>query len=305
MLIEHLPFVVLVFDMSLKEKEAGRESFELINQFRFHEKIFVPSNEHAAEVIGKGGHKIKKIAKCSRVIINCPNPEDHPIFEIMGDTKESVSHARKLIQHHANHFDKMRNKKRKIELKGDEVVRTVVFTKNDVPCIIGRHGRQIKMIVHHSQVKVISPDTNKEPIFILHGKEKDIEKCIFLMKIILLCLCGSIYITQGEYLIINEFLESPSSVVNDFFEDILIFVNFNSLRSRLRNLKFNQLHRDPVLTADTFMCWHCKEKKGFFAKGLCGHMLCCDKCISTLFADIYFKCFRCFRKIETFLIIRV
>lgn len=66
--------------------------------YRFREKVFVASNEHAAEVIGKRGIKIKLIAKDTQTFIKCPCPQTAPIFEIYAQTRFQIIRAKKQIK---------------------------------------------------------------------------------------------------------------------------------------------------------------------------------------------------------------
>lgn len=66
---------------------------------RFRQRMishFVASNEHAAEVIGRKGWKIKKIAAATNTRIKCPTPNDPPVFYIFGP-KTEILRAKRMI----------------------------------------------------------------------------------------------------------------------------------------------------------------------------------------------------------------
>lgn len=262
-------------------------------------KVFVSSSEHAAEIIGKKGRKIKKIARDTQTFIKCPSPRNPPIFEIYGRKRHQIVRAKRLIQTFANHFDKMKNKKRQIQLIPGEKIETIWFEKIDVACIIGKRGSQIKKIMFFSQTKTISPDTNKKPIFIVIGKEENIAICIFWMKLTVFCSIGNNYFNAKEISLIDDILQGRILMQN-----VKQIVSITLLRERYYDHKIIAL-RDipqPLLQKNLYHCWRCKGQSEKIAKGLCGHIIACDKCIAILYVDIYLKCFYCHEKIESFLI---
>lgn len=270
-------------------------------QKRFYFEQFVPSNEHAAEVIGYKGYKIKKISRETHTYIQCPSPTEFPIFKIFGDNKANVDAAKDRIFESVAHFDKMRKKKRQINLKPDEKLQTVSFRKSDVPCIIGRKGKQIKKIMAATNVVIISPDTNKEPIFIIIGREHNVDICVTVMKIIVLCISG-----------INYFIDKDINLICDYFNNNLSDKSFSNCMQDLIDIKgfegkFAAIHRRK-LNVQTFSktalykCWNCKRETSKIARTLCNHIISCDQCIAKIYADIYLKCKACNTKIENFLI---
>lgn len=270
----------------------------MTRKFRFEKKVFVASNEHAAEVIGKQGRKIKRIAKDTQTFIQCPSPNDPPIFEIYGHKKYLILRAKRHIQRFADHFDKMKNKKRKIRLSEGEKIETIWFRKGDVPSIIGKGGRQIKKIMFYSLAKVISPDTNKNPIFIIIGTERSIKICILWMKLTAFCSSGNNYFNYNEFSMINDFLHDKNS------KDI---INIRILQEKLDSLM--SIGQQFFISDQTYQqqqsfynCWNCKVNRDKIARGLCGHPISCDQCIAILYEDVYLKCFYCHQKIENFLI---
>lgn len=262
------------------------------------------SNEHAAEVIGKRGMKIKRIAKDTQTFIKCPSPHNPPIFEINAQKRYQILRAKRQIQKHADHFDKMKNKKRQIFLNPGEKIETAWFEKIDVACIIGKQGKQIKKIMIYSQVKVISPDTNKKPIFIMCGKEKNIKICIFWMKLSAFTSSGNNYFTMQEISIISDYLNEKEITPNPYTQDIKDIVNLKVLKDR-----FDFIMMSNFSVAENFPenvclyhCWKCKRNSEKVARSLCTHIICCDRCIAELYVNIYLKCAYCHCKIETFLI---
>lgn len=277
-----------------------------VNKFRFIENIFIASNEHAAEIIGLGGFKIKKIAKATNTFIQCPSPDDFPIFEVHGNRRIDVLFAKKWIQKYANHFDEMRNKKRQIQVDVDagEIIDTIQFRKADVPYCIGRRGLKIKKIMNLSQVKVISPDTNKSSIFILAGMKQNIKMCTFWMKLTIFCANGNNYFSMDEIALICDcingnlnngiFLQSIQSIVSPYILlEKLKFIQVQNNFSQQLNMTYFQKF---------WYCWKCKKNCVRIAFPLCGHKISCDVCIISLYADIYLRCFCCHRKIDSFII---
>lgn len=255
-------------------------------------------------MIGKRGLKIKRIAKDTQTFIKCPSPYTPPIFEIYAQKRFQLLRAKKQIQKFANHFDKMRNKKRHIGLKPDEKIETAFFQKLDVACIIGKQGRQIKKIMFYSQVKVISPDTNKNPIFILCGKDRNIKVCIFWMKLTAFTSSGNNYFTLQEISIISDYLQEKSGLNHFYTQHLKEIVNIKILRDRFNFIMMSNYAavKEEEIPTNFYHCWNCKKISGKVAKSLCGHIIACDKCIAELYVDIYLKCYYCHQKIETFLI---
>lgn len=278
----------------------------MLRKFRFEEKVFVASNEHAAEIIGSQGKKIKRIAKDTQTFIKCPSPTHPPIFEIYGHRKHLIVRAKRDIQRFADHFDKMKNKKRQILLEANEKIETIWFEKNDVACMIGKRGRQIKKIMFQSRAKVISPDTNKQPIFIIVGVEESIEFCILLMKLTALCSSGNNYLNFKEISMISDYLLEKTSLLN--FYAIREIINIRILKERFNFVRFDSMcvtNNEIFQPQSFYRCWNCKENSHKIARCVCcGHVISCDKCIAILYVDVYLKCQNsfCLQKIENFLI---
>lgn len=280
----------------------------MMRKFRFEEKVFVASNEHAAEVIGKHGRKIKRIAKDTQTFIKCPCPTHPPIFEIYGHRKHLITRAKRDIQRFADHFDKMKNKKRQIRLDAGEKIETIWFEKADVACVIGKRGRQIKKIMFQSQAKVISPDTNKNSIFIIIGLNESVKVCILWMKLTALCSSGNNYLNLKEISIISNFLLEKSSELDFYTEHIREIINVRILKERFNLIRFKStVHyvNNDFPPQSLYRCWNCKLNSRKIARCVCcGHVISCDKCIAILYVDVYLKCQNsyCQQKIENFLI---
>jgi polyribonucleotide nucleotidyltransferase len=266
--------------------------------------FFVASNEHAAEVIGSNGWKVKSIAMRTGTQIKCPSPEDPPIFSITG-LKPNVESAKKMIQSWANHFDVMKSKKRTIRLDPGEVIDTVIFTSLDVACIIGRKGKQVKNIAGLANVKIISPDVNKEPVFIVSGRQENIELAIFWMKLTTFSSTGTNYFNDREISQINQILNDDKSTRKT--TTIKATERIIDLRRFRTNFNLRQSEKfDHYMTKNSwkspYNCCYCKQKKTRVAKAFCGHVISCDVCIAELFQNIHLKCYFCKVKIENFLI---
>ena len=268
---------------------------------KFYFEEFVPSNEHAAEIIGLKGYKVKRISKETHTYIQCPSPNEAPIFRIFGDNKFSVNVARTKIRESATHFDLMRNKKRQIDLQPGDKLETAYFRKYDIPCIIGRKGKQIKKIMTATNVTIISPDTNKEPIFIVSGKERNVEACVLAMKIIAFSASGINYFSRNELCLIHDFFNNNLTEVN-FMSCILNIVNVRSFQQRFSCLNSKRYFQKIPEKSSIYKCWNCKNESNKIARTLCHHIISCDSCIAHLYADIYLKCKMCGKKIENFLI---
>lgn len=270
-------------------------------QKKFYIEEFVPSNEHAAEVIGYKGFKVKKISRETHTYIKCPSPNEPPIFRIFGDDKRSLDAVKEKIRQSVAHFDELRQRKRRIELRPGEKLQTAYFKKSDVPCIIGRKGRQIKKIMAVTNVIVISPDTNKDPIFIVSGKEKNVDICVLIMKIIAFCVSGLNYFTRQEVILIYDFLNNNSVDLN------LPYCIHSIINVQIFEDKFSNLNQIGILQKSPermtfYKCWNCKKVSIKIARTLCHHIICCDSCIAHIYADIYLKCKTCCRKVENFII---
>ncbi|CRL08346.1 CLUMA_CG021551, isoform A [Clunio marinus] len=264
----------------------------------FQEYCFVASNEHAAEVIGTNGFKIKGIALKTKTQIKCPSPNEAPIFCIVG-SKRNVENAKRMINMWANNFDEMKNKKRNIVLHPGDVIETARFSRLDVACIIGKKGKQIQKIASFTQVKIISPDINKEPIFIISGGETNINRALFWMKLTAFCASGSIYFDENEIKIFEKLVKGLDSEMMKITQK---FISEKIFRARIRNNlllknlgKTKNVYEDQCNYAsyDPYSCCYCKQKKFRVAKALCGHILSCDHCIVDLYQNIYLRCYFC------------
>jgi predicted RNA-binding protein YlqC (UPF0109 family) len=271
--------------------------------------VIVASNEHAAEVIGNNGYKIKKIATLTKTFIHCPRPTDFPIFEIKGYIWKSVFQAKKMIQEHADHFDDMKMKKRSIKDNDNDKVRTLLINKSDVAVIIGRKGKQIKKIMCLSHTKIISPDTNKAPIFIISGCEYNIKMCIFWMKLTVFCANRRSYFNSDELRMLIDYL-NVSDDKNQMIAKTKFIVNAKRLKNIFRHFDTKKMMevimRNDVRSATNFLyhCWNCKRKTSHVARGLCKHLISCDDCIAILNKNWYLRCHQCCEKIESFVIER-
>lgn len=266
------------------------------------EYFFVASNEHAAEVIGSNGWKIKAIAKSTQTQIKCPSPTDTPIFCISG-TKHNVIAAKKMIQFWAENFDAMKLKKRSIELEPGDRIETIMFNSVDVSCIIGKKGAQIRKISNIANVKIISPDVNKEPIFILSGKENNLKCAKFWIKLTTFCSTGAIYFDHEDMLILENLRNCSNEMWTQQARDIIsskrLIEKFHLLSS---DWNYPQMERVGACGSEPYNCCYCRMSKPRVAKGLCGHVISCDLCIVDLYRDIYLRCHFCKVKVENFLI---
>lgn len=275
----------------------------MFSRFQVEEFYFVASNEHAAEVIGRNGWKIKLIALKTRTNIKCPTPIDAPIFCISG-RKNNVQKAKSLIKSWADNFDRMKVKKRSFRLNPGDSIDTVMLNSFDVPAIIGKQGKQIKKIAEMANVKIVSPDINKEPIFIISGKDSDVETAIFWIKLTAFCLNGTNFFSYNNVLLIQQLLQDPYQNV-DFVTRSQRIVNFRKLNQNFHLMtaeakRFER--RKSTGDVSAYNCCYCKEQKFKVAKGLCGHVISCDLCIVRRFQDLYLRCHFCKLKIENFLI---
>jgi polyribonucleotide nucleotidyltransferase len=263
---------------------------------------FVASNEHAAEVIGANGWKIKAIAIKTKTQIKCPSPYDTPIFNITGCQRD-VERAKKFIQLWANHFDNMKNKKRNILMEPGDTIDTLLLKSFDVACVIGRKGKQIRKIADLARVKIISPDINKEPIFIISGKALSVELAIFWMKLTTFCSSGISFFNEKELRIVENVLKN--CVEFNFYRTTKKIVNLNRLKERFKFFACAESNCKEIrneVKCNPFYCCFCKKLKLRVAKGLCDHILSCDLCIVDLFRNIYLRCHFCNIKIENFII---
>lgn len=272
---------------------------------------FVASNEHAAEVIGRNGWKIKSIAINSGAVIKCPTPTEAPIFYISG-YKRNVERAKKMIKMWADNFDRMRDRKRTIKCEPGDILETVMLKRADISSVIGRHGKQVKKIAAYSNVTIISPDINKEPIFILSGKKSALDLAIFWIKLTALSATGANYFESRQIPLFARLFqefgsseEGGSDIERSLRRRTSFIINFR----KLNLLSLNQVFISMNLTlkvktiSEPYRCNRCLSTKLRVAKGLCGHTICCDLCIVQLFRDIYLRCRICLKKIDNFLIV--
>lgn len=273
----------------------------MASRFYVQEYFFVASNEHAAEVIGSNGWKVKVIATKTGTQIKCPSPKEPPIFEVSGN-KANVELAKKMIQSWANHFDQMKSKKRTIKLETGDIIETVMFTSLDVACIIGRKGKQVKKIAALAEVKIISPDVNKEPIFIVSGKQEKVKLAIFWMKLTTFSSTGNNYFNPNEISNINQIMQNRRSFETKITGKVINLRRFHESFQSLLVHRNNFQEKTVTKRICSYNCCYCTQKKFRVARAFCGHVISCDVCIVELFQDIHLKCYFCKVKIENFLI---
>lgn len=271
------------------------------------EFYFVASNEHAAEVIGRNGWKIKAISMKTGTTIKCPTPFDPPIFSIIG-LKCNVNAAKKMIKGWADNFDRMKSKKRNIVMKPGDTIDTIMVNSFDVPAIIGKRGKQVKKIAELARVSIVSPDVNKQSIFIISGREADVEMAIFWMKLICFASSGANYFNDQNLLTMNNLIyQFNLHFSSDLVRTTGKVVNLAKFNEKYQNIVKHLRPCPPRSNTSTeallhYNCCYCQQEKLRTAKGLCGHVISCDLCIVTLFRDIYLRCYFCKHKIENFLI---
>lgn len=284
---------------------------------RFRRKMishFVASNEHAAEVIGRKGWKIKEIASKTNTRIKCPTPDGMPVFQIFGQ-KINALKAKRLITAWANNFDHMKTKKRSIRWTPGDVVDTVLLHSSDVSTVIGRKGKQVKTIAETANAAIVSPDINKEPIFIVSGKEANVSAAIFWIKLTAFCVNETNHFTQHNILLIRRLLDKYDQNIRcELTRNTGKIVNLKKLREKFPSLinetlrsRLNGMYETTQLTVSetftaSYYCWCCKQTKYRIAIALCGHVLCCDLCIVQQFKDFYLQCSVCKSKVDNFLI---
>lgn len=84
-----------------------------------------------------------------------------------------------------------------------------------------------------TKAKIISPDINKEPIFIISGLEGNIRTAVFLMKLAAFGANGSNYFTKQEFKWVESIFYDSESYLSRCSRAI---VNFDKLRGYLPNL---------------------------------------------------------------------
>lgn len=265
---------------------------------------FVASNEHAAEVIGRKGWKIKHIAQHTNTKIKCPTHGKPPVFHIFGQKMNALK-AKRMITAWANNFDQMKSKKRNIRCLPGEIVDTVLLNSKDVAATIGRKGKQVKKIAEIADVAIVSPDTNKEPIFIVSGSKTKVETAIFWIKLTAFCSNESNHFTQQDILVIRNILLNfkEENEGKQLLMNTGKVINLGKLKEKFPLLIASEKHAQPLTnTVASYYCWSCKQTKNRVARALCAHEICCDLCVVELFKDFYLQCRICKLKIENFLI---
>lgn len=198
----------------------------------------------------------------------------------------------------------MKTKKRCIRWAPGDIVDTVFLQSADVSTVIGKKGKQVKKIAEVAQVAIVSPDINKEPIFIVSGNKTNVEAAIFWIKLTAFCVNETNYFSQETVLLIRQLLENYSQgITSEFLKNTEKIINLRKLMEKYPLLASDETYLEaPIPSNDSYYCWNCKQTKSRVAKALCGHKLCCDVCIVHLFKDFYLKCQVCKIKIDNFLV---
>lgn len=168
----------------------------------------------------------------------------------------------------------------------------------------------MQKIASLGKVKIISPDLNKEPIFIVSGDSFNVSLAIFWMKLTVFCSTGFNFFSWQDKLFLNTLTTHTNNVHNnEFVSNTGLIINLQSLKFNkkcdLLLLSDNSYKREVKKTNEnmTYYCCYCKQNKLKIAKGgICGHIICCSTCIELRYSDIYLRCPLCQIKIENFLI---
>lgn len=267
--------------------------------------VRVPSNEHAAEVIGPNGAKINLLQSSTNSTIITPNPGADPVFNIKAPNSEALRICEDEIKRHCDHFDLVRSQKRDIMMPRESVVTTFRVLSKQVKRIIGNEGTIIKKIEELFNVYIKSPDRSteiatKEPIFIISGKQKNVNESITFMKLVLYKCGQHIRLTLEESYTINPILANN---VNPFIdvESILVLLSkelYSDSRYTKIKLITNFVPKSDILKYYCPLCFTYNARK---AKAFpCKHFVCCANCIVPLYRNAAAKCNSCSMKIDQF-----
>lgn len=274
----------------------------MLTQRAVFKKVRVPSNEHAAEVIGCNGAKINSLRDSTQATIITPNPGSDPVFIIKAPSLEALRICEVEIKKHCDHFDHVRLQKRDIVMPREGVVTTFRVMNNQVKRIIGNEGTIIKTIEDLFNVFIKSPDRSteiatKEAIFIISGKQKNVNECITFIKLVLYKCRHHIRMTQEESHSIRSLLVNNVNPIIDLASLRQLLLNERLTDLKLRIIP-NFVPRSNVLKYYCPLCFTYNARK---AKAFpCTHFVCCANCIVPLYRNAAAKCNTCQMKIEQF-----
>ena len=270
----------------------------------FVKVVRVPSIEHAAEVIGLKGAKIKMLKNLTKAKILTPNPGGDPIFVIKAPSEEALSTCESVILNSVANFDNIRLQKRNIIMPRESVVTTIRLFNNQIKIIIGKDGSVIKKIEELFNVFIKSPDrstaiASKEPIFVISGRQQDVNNCITFIKLVLYQSNNDVHLTIDEFLNIEPLLTNyMNSIINlESINKKLLMdaLSIKNVKLKLMETKVSTTTRVKFYCPLCF-CYTTKKAKAF----PCKHFVCCQNCIVPLYRHPDAKCTTCSKKIDQF-----
>jgi len=128
------------------------------------ECVSVRNSRVVAEIVGKGGYKVKALSAMTNTFIKVPAPSEEPVFTVFGG-KEDIAHAKNEILQASEHFYRKRS--------GVTVSLYVPYCL--VGVVMGHDGENIKRIQRRTDTLIVSPSKNKEPVFKVTGLPDRVE----------------------------------------------------------------------------------------------------------------------------------
>jgi len=156
---------------------------DVIKSNSVSERVAVPTSDHAAEIIGKNGCKIKELRRLTNTYIKSPVRNQETEFLVTG-TPENVSLVKEYILQQAQHFTDLRKQPLLQSFKGISgqlVSLNVRVAKEFVGLVVGPKGKTIKKIQEDTHTHIVTPNYQKEPIFVVTGLQFDVERARDLM----------------------------------------------------------------------------------------------------------------------------
>lgn len=195
---------------------------------------------------------------------------DDPACKILIKFKNvsALSEVIKFLDREKNDYLLNALTKRSISANFELHCKTLRVQKSVCPILIGRHGLVVKELAGIHNLEIMSPDKDKEPIFVLYGRRlEDIGKCL------------------NDLLVTIFFRRSDKT-----FPLPIKSYEFNFVKKFFRSRSFELEFRVSSDKFSDFMCFKCQNEE-FPAICLpCGHRFYCEICVRKKFSEMNAKC---------------
>src|SRR6218665_1530838 len=156
-----------------------RDLYNIQDEFNgYCETVRVDSSSIVAQIVGKGGVKIKHLINKYSCHIQSPSPGEEPVFVITGG-KEAVLKIKKellLSAHHFSSISRQRQERIHTIMSNSETTNvTIHLPAKYVGLVVGRFGRTVREMQKKFNVYIDTPRTRNSSHFVIYGLEHNLK----------------------------------------------------------------------------------------------------------------------------------